>query len=345
MGSAAATFDPGVRGGALTRPQKAAVIVQLLLQEGVDISLAELPEPIQDELVIQMARMKAVDHDTLAAVAAEFAAEIDSIGLRFPRGIAGALGVLGKAISPVAADRFRRQLGVEAMGDPWGRIGELATTDLLPVLAAESVEVGAVILAKLKVSKAAEILGRLPGPKARRIAYAMSLTQTVRPALVLQIGRSILDQIDARPLPAFADGPVERIGAILNFAASATRDEVLAGLEETDKGFADEVRKAIFTFANIPERIDIRDVPKIVKVVEQPVLILGLAAAEQQGCGRSTEFILGNMSQRMAAQLREEMEALGKVRDRDGEEAMNAIVNGIRELEASGDLLLIAVEE
>src|SRR5690606_17464121 len=97
-------------------------------------SLADLPEEIQDELVLQMARMKAVDHATLAAVAAEFAAEIDQIGLSFPRGIAGALGALGKAISPVAADRFRRQLGAEAMGNPWERIGALASHDLLPVL-------------------------------------------------------------------------------------------------------------------------------------------------------------------------------------------------------------------
>jgi flagellar motor switch protein FliG len=329
----------------LTRPQKAAVIVRLLLAEGVELSLADLPEPVQDELVLQMARMKSVDHATLAAVAAEFAGEIDSIGLSFPRGLAGALGTLGKALSPISADKFRRQLGPEALGDPWERVGQLATDDLVPVLQAESVEVGAVVMARLKVGKAAELLSKLPGAKARRIAYAMSLTEAVRPDLVLRIGRAILEQIDARPSPAFSDGPVERVGAILNFSPASTRDDVLAGLDETDKQFADEVRKAIFTFANIPERIDPRDVAKIIRSVDQLTLVTALAAAEGRSMTKPLEFILSNITQRLAGQLREEMASMGKVREKEGDDAMSAVINAIRELETSGEILLIAEED
>jgi flagellar motor switch protein FliG len=339
-------FDtPAAPGRALSRPQKAAVIVRLLLAEGVDLSLADLPDEVQDELVLQMSRMRSVDHGTLAAVASEFAAEVDSIGLSFKRGISGALGTLGSAISPVAADRFRRQLGAEAMGDPWERIAALSTEDLLPLIEAESTEIGAVVLSKLKVSKAADVLGRLPGPQARRIAYAMSLTDAVRPAMVQRIGRTILDQIDARPVPAFTGGPVERVGAILNFSPASTRDDVLEGLDETDSDFADEVRKAIFTFANIPDRIDARDVAKIVRAVDQAVLITALQAAALKGRTKPGDFILANMSQRMAAQIREEMEALGKVKDKDGEDAMSAVVATIRELEAAGEIFLIAGED
>lgn len=329
----------------LTRQQKAAVIVRLLLTEGVSLSLADLPVEVQDRMVVQMARMRSVDHATLAAVTAEFAAELDSIGLSFPRGIAEALSALGTSISPVAAERFRRQLGTEALGDPWERIGALASEALVPVLEAEAAEVAAVVLAKLKVSKAADLLGRLPGPQARRIAYAMSLTEAVRPDLVSQIGRAILDQIDAKPAPAFADGPVERVGAILNSAAAAIRDDVLAGLDETDRDFADGVRRAIFTFANIPDRIDSRDIARIVRGVEQATLIAALVAAEAGGLGRPVEFILANMSQRMAAQLREDMETLGKVKPKDGEDAMTAIVTAIRDLEAAGEIFLTADAE
>jgi flagellar motor switch protein FliG len=151
--------------------------------------------------------------------------------------------------------------------------------------------------------------------------------------------------LDAKPVPAFSDGPVERVGAILNFSPAATRDDVLAGLDETDKDFADEVRKAIFTFLNIPERIDTRDVAKIIRGVEQPILITALAAAQGKGQMKAVEFILANMSQRMAAQLREEMEALGKVKPKDGEDAMSAVVAAIRGLEAAGEIFLTASED
>ena len=46
----------------------------------------------------------------------------------------------------------------------------------------------------------------------------------------------------------------------------------------------------------------------------------------------------------MAEALREEVEELGKVKPKDGEAAMTAVVNAIRTLEARGELALILPE-
>lgn len=51
------------------------------------------------------------------------------------------------------------------------------------------------------------------------------------------------------------------------------------------------------------------------------------------------------MSQRMAQQLREDVEDLGKVKGKDAEEAMSAVVGAIREMEAAGELILISDED
>jgi len=147
---------------------------------------------------------------------------------------------------------------------------------------------------------------------------------------------------DGYPLVVLdADGPVERVGAILNFSPSTTRDAVLSGLEQADSGFANEVRRAIFTFANIPARIDPRDVPKIIRDVDPAQLTVALAAATGKDA-TTTEFILSNMSQRMADQIRDEVGELGKVNEADGDTAMSAVVATIRELEAAGDIFLVA---
>lgn len=55
----------------------------------------------------------------------------------------------------------------------------------------------------------------------------------------------------------------------------------------------------------------------------------------------SAEFILENMSARMADQLREEVQDRDKVSGADMEEASTVIVQAIRDMEAAGDLLLI----
>lgn len=328
----------------LTGRQKAAIIVRLLLAEGAPVPLASMTDNMQTDLTEQMAMMRRIDRATLRHVCEEFLEELEGSGLAFPGGIERALEIMDGHISANAVSRLRRMVGQNPDADPWHRIAGLDVEVLAKVLDEESIEVGAVMLSKLPVSKAADLLGRLPGERARRIAYAVSLTGNVQPDTVLRIGQSLSSQLDATPPRAFDANPVERIGAILNFSLAQTREDVLRGLEETDAVFAEEVRKAIFTFANIPARIDARDVPKIIRGVPQAVLVTALAAAKGPALA-AAEFILANMSQRMAGTLKEEMAGLGKVRDKAGEEAMNAIVSAIREREAAGEIFLIAGDE
>ena len=331
----------------LSRCQKAAIIVRFLLNEGADIPLRDLPEQLQAQLTTQMGSMRYVDRSTLADVVAEFAAELEAMGLTFPRGVAGALTALDGRISPQTAARLRKEAGVRQFGDPWEQVRAAATDDLAKMITRESTEVAAVMLSKLDVARAAELLGRLPGDQARRITYAVSQTGAVTPEAVDRIGLALAAQLHDVPETAFDDGPVERVGAILNFSAAATRDDVLTGLDETDQDFAKLVRKAIFTFVHIPARVAAVDIPKIIREVDQAVLVTALASATDQGgdLAPAAEFILGNISNRMADALREEIQEQGRIKPREGETAMTEIVNAIRTLEARGEITLVSQEE
>lgn len=335
-----AAFGGGVK--TLSRKAKAAIVVRLLVNEGADIPLESLPDGLQAELTKQMGSLRTIDRDTLSQVVEEFADEISQIGLSFPQGLAGALSMLDGKISAQTAARLRKEAGVKHAGDPWVNIKSMPIEKLVPVLDGESIEVAAVVLSKLDVAKAAEALGKLSGPKARKITYAISMTNRVTPDAVERIGLSLATQLDVDPVKAFDEGPVERVGAILNSSISATRDDVLQGLEETDASFAEQVRKAIFTFANIPTRIAPRDIPKIVRDVDGAVLVTALQHAENTGLGEASAFILDNMSTRMADGLKEEMSEAGKIKAKDGEDAMSQVVSVIRDLIASSEITLVS---
>ncbi len=47
----------------------------------------------------------------------------------------------------------------------------------------------------------------------------------------------------------------------------------------------------------------------------------------------------------MAQTLREEIAARGKIKDKDAEEAMSTIVMAIRQLEGSGEVVLVTPED
>lgn len=328
----------------LSRKRKAAIIVRVLKQAGAELSLADLPEAMQEELTHEMGALRQIDRHTLDEIVEEFITELENVGVTFPGGLIGALDALEGTISPTTASRIRKKAGVPLHAEPWTLIEGLDVDQLLGVLEQESVEIAAVVLSKLPVAKSAEILGKLPGERARRITYAVSQTSAIEPETVQTIGSALAMQLSARPPAAFTDGPVQRVGSILNSSSSVTRDDVLEGLDETDSGFAEEVRKAIFTFGNIPQRIDPRDIPKITRAVDGAVLVMAMAGCKGKD-EEAAEFILKNMSQRMAQQLREEMQELGKVKGKDADEAMSTVVGAIREMEAAGELLLLADDE
>ena len=69
----------------LNSKAKAAIVVRLLLNNGADIPLEELPEVSQATLTQQMDNMRVVDRDTLAFVIIG----LTDIGLSFPYRIVG----------------------------------------------------------------------------------------------------------------------------------------------------------------------------------------------------------------------------------------------------------------
>ncbi|MDE0589918.1 flagellar motor switch protein FliG [Halocynthiibacter sp. C4] len=324
----------------LSRGQKAAIIVRVLLADGADLPISDFPEDLQHSLTRSMGSLKSITQETMVAVVEEFISEIDNVGMFFPGGLDGALKILENSLSPSMVTRLRREAGGVFYGDPWEKIVDLPTEILLDAMRNESIEVCAVMLSKLDVSRAAELLGLIPGARARRIAYAVSLTKSVTPEAVRRIGISLAQQLNNQPPVAFDDDPVDRVGAILNFSQARRRDEVLDGLEQDDSEFAARVRKAIFTFANIPQRIYEGDMPKIIRGLDQADLVTALGYARQTGEEAAVDYIMQNMSKRLAASLEEEIGERGEVGEADGEAAQAKVVAMVRRLEATGEISL-----
>lgn len=329
----AAPMQPQVAAARLTRPlnrrQKAAVVVRLLLAEGAELPLSELPEALQTELARQMSQMRYVDRATLRDVIEEFASELDQIGLSFPDGIEDVLALLGDSIDNDIAAKLRRQAGLIWTADPWETIGKMSGERLLPLLENESPETAAIILSKLPVDRAADLMGRLPGERARRLALAVNETSRVAPATVRQIGLSLAAVLKAEPPRAFLDRAEQRVGAILDITETDRRLDVLEGLEATDRDFAERVRQAIFTFADIPDRVDSRQVPAMLRLVERETLVQ-VIAAEDDHSRRTVEFLLGSVSQRMAAALRADASDNGPVEPAAAEAARRTVTEEIR---------------
>lgn len=335
--------SPSANPSAVTRRQMAAIVVRLAIANGLDVPIASLPKQVQAELVRQMTSLHHVDQTTIHAAVSEFCNQFEHAGIGFPGGVGEALDLLGDAISPDVRKDLRRKAGLSLFADPWSTIAEQDIEALLPILESEGTEVAAVVLSKLDTTKAAAILGKLPGDKARQIAFAISLTGTIAPEIVSKIGTSVAELLDDKPVTAFSEDPIKRVGTILNYSPGATRDGVLEGLEADNAEFAKEVRKNIFVFGDIPNRIETKDIPKILREVDPDVALTALAGATGKD-EQTREYILENMSKRMAEQLREDMESKAPPKTEEADAAMTQFIVAIRQLEADGEITL-KVEE
>lgn len=122
---------------------------------------------------------------------------------------------------------------------------------------------------------------------------------------------------------------------IINRVDRGTEKTIMEALEVQDPELAEEIKKLMFVFEDIVI-IDDRSVQRVLREVESQDLALALKGASTE----VSQKIFSNMSQRASDMLREDIEFMGPVRLRDVEEAQQRIVNIIRKLEDSGEIVV-----
>lgn len=324
---------------------KAAVIVRLLLAQSGTSPMRGLDPKHQIRLVRAMSRLRFIDAATTERIIREFLAEFDSLSLYFPAGLPGALDLMRSHIDAAAASTFDQTTPADQPADPWQRIEAMEAGDLAAALAGETPPTLAVVLSRLPSGKAADLLGALDPETARAAALAAAQGGRIDTAGLAEIGAAIAAACDrSGDQGALPGDPVARVGNILNFVPSAAREGLLEALEGTDTDLAERMRRVMFTFTDIPDRIEVKDVPKVVRAIDNETLVMALAGARGND-KEVADFLFANLSKRLSEQLAEEVRETGEVKVKDADQAMNRIIAAIRNLEANGEITLITQEE
>ena len=130
-------------------------------------------------------------------------------------------------------------------------------------------------------------------------------------------------------------GGVDQVVEILNSVDRGTEKHIMETLEIEEPELADEIRKKMFVFEDIL-LLDDKAIQRVLRDVENSDLALALKGSNEQ----VQNAIFNNLSKRLAAMIKEDMEFMGPVRMKDVEEAQQKIVNLIRKLEDSGEIII-----
>lgn len=320
--------------------RKAAVLLMSLPQEQAAALLAKL-EPKQVEAVsIEIARASAVSGDEQQAVILEFA-DID------PKNFGGGSGGMDLARSLVekamgknaggTIDNVRQS--IEAL--PFGFLQNVDSQNLLTFIIDEHPQTIALILSHLPPSYGAEIIAGLPSDRQLAVIRRVATMGQTNPEIIQEVERGLESRMSSVMSQQFEKaGGVPTVAEILNVTDRATERSLLENLAQEDPDLVEEIRRLMFVFEDI-NKFSGKDVQTVLKNVETSQWAMALKGASEE----LKQKILGNMSQRAADMLREEMEYLGPVRLSTVEQVQQQIVDVVRHLEDSGEISLQASEE
>ena len=336
---------PSEAGAALTRAQKAAIILGVLGSDAAGPLLEQLNEDALRNFAVAMSRLRNVPPETVTAVIGEFLEALPRMEMTVSGGLEHARMMLEEFVNEATLSRIMDDAEVPSVKNVWQKLATVDETVLIDFLSHEHPQTAAVVLSKLSAEKAGQLLGRMNPDFARGVALglakASSLDASVVEAIGLSLGRDFL-------LKQRSGGksfkPADRIGAIMNFTTGEIRQAVLSYLDEVQPVLAEEVKRKLFTFQDIPKSLERRDVTAVVRATDPDALLKALAGAAETA-PETQEFLLSNISSRVAEQLRADLAELGKVRAREAEEAQTAVVKVIRDLESSGALALISEDD
>ncbi len=219
---------------------------------------------------------------------------------------------------------------------PFGFLHKVGADNVLTFISEEHPQTIALILSHLPASQAAEVLSGLPANKQLEVIRRVAHMEQTSPEVVEDVEKSLegrmLSTINQQLEKA---GGVPIVAEILNLTDRMTNRGILENLEEEDSELADEIRRLMFVFDDLM-KLDNKAIQSLLKEVDNSQWAMALKGASEE----IREKVLSNLSQRASEMLREEMEFLGSVRVSDVEAMQSQIVDVVRRLEDSGDIVI-----
>ncbi len=323
----------------LTPQQKAAVILGVLGREAAGPLLARLDEASLRAFTRAMASIRRIGASEVRAVIAEFLGALEDSGTAVRGGLAAARSLLENHVAEGILARLVEEAEPPSPESTWRRLARIDDERLAAFLAREHPQTVAVVASRLPAERAAGLLDTLPAELAREVVLGLARLESLDPALLEAISEAICRDLLTTDTHGRADGPAARVGAIMDYLGATMRKAILDDIERTDPDFARAVRRAMFTVEDIPKRLAPRAAAAIVRSIDQQTLLHALVSI-RDSAPEVEEFLLANISSRMADQLREEMKEVGSVSRRAGERAQAALVRTVRELIAAGEIEL-----
>lgn len=326
---------------ALNGITKAAIFIMSLGSKTAAEMMKSLSEKEIELITLEIARIKEVKPGHVDAVLQEFYTMMDSQETMLNGGMDYANELIAHLGDHTNSEKMLKKLKSQSGSSVFDEFQESKITQIANFIQGEHPQVAALIFSQLNVEKSAEILGYLTPELQTEIVYRLAKMDKISSEVIEEIEDVIREHLGG--MDTLADrvkSGTQTVAQILNGADITVERNVLDAIKEIDPQTADEIKEQMFLFEDILH-IDDRTVQIIINELEKADMVVGLKGVDEE----LTNKFLGNMSERAADMLREDMEALGPIPLKDVKDAQQRIIKKIKELEEDGQITTRKMDE
>ena len=320
----------------MTGLQKSAILLIALGPERSATIFKHLKEEEIEELTLEIANTRSITPQLKDEVVDEFYQVCLAQQYIAEGGITYAKELLEKALGPEKALDVIGKLTASLQVKPFEFIRKTDPSQLLNFIQDEHPQTIALILAYLSPQQAALIIAALPQERQADVAKRVAMMDRTSPDVIKEVEQILESKLSSLVNQDYTIiGGVDQVVEILNTVDRGTEKHIMETLEIEEPELADEIRKKMFVFEDIL-LLDDRAIQRVLHDVDNNDLALALKGSNEQ----VQNAIFNNLSKRLAAMIKEDMEFMGPVRMKDVEEAQQKIVNIIRKLEDSAEIVI-----
>jgi len=320
----------------LTGIQKAAVLLIALGPEKSALVFKHLKEEEIEDLTLEIANTRSISPAVKDTVVNEFYEICLAQQYIAEGGIGYAKELLEKALGSDKALDVIGKLTASLQVKPFEFVRKTDATQLLSFIQDEHPQTIALILSYLSTNQSSLIISALPPERQADVARRIATMDRTSPDVIKEVERVLESKLANLVNQDYTIiGGVDQVVEILNSTDRGTEKHIMEILEIEDPELADAIRKKMFVFEDI-KLLDNKSIQRVLRDVDNNELGLALKGSNEE----VQNLIFENLSKRLAQMIKEDMDFMGPVRMKDVEEAQQKIVNIIRKLEESGEIVI-----
>lgn len=320
----------------MTGVRKSAVLLLTLSQDQAAEVLKRMSPTQVEEVSREIAQMREINVDMRRSVFGEFYQLAMASQHLSEGGLEYAKALLTRSLSEEDAKRIIKGVTQHIQTTPFSFLQKAESENLLTFIQDEHPQTIALILAHLPPAKASEILIGLPDAKKIEVVKRIANMEQTNPEVIKEVERGLEHRLSDIVSQTFEKaGGVDSVAEMLNLADRTTEKAIMEGLEAEDPDLVENIRRLMFVFDDIA-KVNDKGIQMVLKETENATLALALRTASEDLKAK----IFKNMSERASQLIQEEMQFMGPVRVSDVEGAQQKIVDVVRKLEDTGEIVI-----